>query len=234
MLQRLQPQQPFISNLPTSGSLLDIGCSNFERVDRLIGRRRPDLRIVGIERFEGGSSYGKPLAEPPDTGRRFPYERFACDAEHDRFPFEDESFDGVFFTHVIEHMNEKQHVLNEISRVLKPGGELYIETPGPASARVRRPKWLPNEYGGPINYHDDPTHLGEPLSIERMGELLTNAGLSTLRAGEFRMFGRAGMPLYAGLLAARVLPLRPDLRYTLCAAGVRNWIGFGIYVIAQK
>lgn len=46
-------------------------------------------------------------------------------------PFEDERFEGVIFSHVLEHVYKKEHrrALLEIRRVLKPGGRLYIEVP---------------------------------------------------------------------------------------------------------
>lgn len=46
-------------------------------------------------------------------------------------PFKNNSFDGVFCAHVIEHFNSKEALilLKEINRVLKKGGKLVIQTP---------------------------------------------------------------------------------------------------------
>lgn len=46
-------------------------------------------------------------------------------------PYESESVDKVYFFHVIEHIEERKHVLilSEIWRVLKPGAKLYIAYP---------------------------------------------------------------------------------------------------------
>ncbi len=44
-------------------------------------------------------------------------------------PFEDASFDAVFYYHVIEHVRDPERSLREIARVLKPGGSLFIGTP---------------------------------------------------------------------------------------------------------
>jgi 2-polyprenyl-3-methyl-5-hydroxy-6-metoxy-1,4-benzoquinol methylase len=46
----------------------------------------------------------------------------------DPFPFEDDFFDYVIFTEVIEHLPFPEHALSEINRVLKPGGKLLIST----------------------------------------------------------------------------------------------------------
>ncbi len=44
-------------------------------------------------------------------------------------PFEQGQFDAVFYHHVIEHVNDPHESICEISRVLKPGGWLFIGTP---------------------------------------------------------------------------------------------------------
>jgi len=44
----------------------------------------------------------------------------------DKLPFEDHSFDGVLLYAVIEHVRDKQSLLSECSRVLKPHGVLFM------------------------------------------------------------------------------------------------------------
>ncbi len=44
-------------------------------------------------------------------------------------PFPDNSFDAVICTEVLEHVAEPIKILNEIRRVLKPGGEIYLSVP---------------------------------------------------------------------------------------------------------
>jgi SAM-dependent methyltransferase len=63
-------------------------------------------------------------------------------------PFEDKSFDVVVYNHVIEHVPDQQKHLDEIARVLKPGGIVYLATPnkyGPMDPHYRLPlvSWLP-------------------------------------------------------------------------------------------
>lgn len=44
-------------------------------------------------------------------------------------PYENASFDSVFYHHVIEHVGNPRQSLREIARVLKPGGWLFVGTP---------------------------------------------------------------------------------------------------------
>ena len=50
-------------------------------------------------------------------------------APGDAMPFEDETFDCVVCTEVLEHCPDPAAVLAEIRRVLKPGGATFVTTP---------------------------------------------------------------------------------------------------------
>jgi ubiquinone/menaquinone biosynthesis C-methylase UbiE len=50
-------------------------------------------------------------------------------ASADDLPFKDASFDCVVCTEVLEHCRRPETVLGEISRVLRPGGRLFLTTP---------------------------------------------------------------------------------------------------------
>jgi predicted SAM-dependent methyltransferase len=45
------------------------------------------------------------------------------------YPFDDDSFDRVRLSHVIEHIQSITKTMEEIHRILRPGGELEITTP---------------------------------------------------------------------------------------------------------
>lgn len=55
----------------------------------------------------------------------------AVDIENDLLPFEDNSFDAIYFTEVLEHIAIKnpKYILPEFLRVLKPGGIFVLSTP---------------------------------------------------------------------------------------------------------
>lgn len=56
-----------------------------------------------------------------------PHVQFVADAH--RIPLPDATFDAVVVQAVLEHVLEPQRVVQELIRVLKPGGYIYAETP---------------------------------------------------------------------------------------------------------
>lgn len=65
-----------------------------------------------------------------------PIEEVVCNAERDRFPFSDESFDTVIAAEILEHLiYSPTHFLYEIQRVLRPGGRLILTTPNAVQLR---------------------------------------------------------------------------------------------------
>lgn len=92
------------------GKVLDIGCGSSRIVMSIPGCvgmdvQKPKLRFVhhhGVEAV-GASVYS--------------------------LPFRDAQFDQVIFSQVIEHIPLKPQIMQEITRVLKPGGTLIIGTP---------------------------------------------------------------------------------------------------------
>lgn len=57
------------------------------------------------------------------------------DAHH--LPFRGEAFKAIYMMHVLEHLERPGLALAEAARVLKPGGRLLIEVPGPLSSVFR-------------------------------------------------------------------------------------------------
>ena len=45
------------------------------------------------------------------------------------YPIEDNSFDEIIAKHIIEHLDHPQEFIEELCRVCKPGGTIFIETP---------------------------------------------------------------------------------------------------------
>lgn len=60
-----------------------------------------------------------------------------CDLNSEPLPYDDDCFDVVTFTEVIEHIENHRMVLREIFRVLKPGGHVVITTPNILNIKSR-------------------------------------------------------------------------------------------------
>ncbi len=60
-------------------------------------------------------------------GKRYAEQDYVCDLA--AIPVEDERFDHVLLTQVLEHIPEPAKALAELHRVLKPGGTLWLTAP---------------------------------------------------------------------------------------------------------
>jgi ADP-heptose:LPS heptosyltransferase len=87
----------------TRGRVLEIGCGTEKAFPHFIG-------------YDSGHHFGKGAAD------------VLGDAA-DLSLFADESFDAVFSSHVLEHMEDMRSALNEWCRVIKPGGHLCLYVP---------------------------------------------------------------------------------------------------------
>lgn len=100
-----------------TGDMLDVGCG--EMPFRYAVPR--EVRYTGID-----------VPEAISFGMRGRDEIVPFDGH--RIPFDDDSFDLVLCTEVLEHSPEPQQLIDEMLRVLRPGGELVATIP--FSARV--------------------------------------------------------------------------------------------------
>jgi SAM-dependent methyltransferase len=71
-----------------------------------------------------------------------------ADAAH--LPFPDRAFDAVISNHSLEHFHDLAASLDEIGRVLKPTGALYIAVPDASTFSDRLYRWLARG-GGHVN-----------------------------------------------------------------------------------
>lgn len=97
--------------MPAGQRVLDVGCGNGIALEAL--KSWPQRCGVDV------SDELLKLACAKGVDARF------CDVDNTALPFPDQSFDLVLSSDVIEHVLHTDHLLNEINRVLKPGG-LYV------------------------------------------------------------------------------------------------------------
>lgn len=199
----------FVAGTPRNGSLLDLGSSDGETLCHMF-ELRPDLKFASVD------IAGRPARTPEDTS-------FAqANLELDKLPWGNESFDSITCMHVVEHLRTQTNLWREIARLLKPGGRVYVETPGLESVTTASP---PVAVRGKVtlNFYDDPTHIA-PVPIPEAASAARGLGLTVKESGRSRnwLFA-ASYPFFSVLPATRK-------RYVARL----HWLGWSVYLIAEK
>ena len=117
---------PLFAAAATEGlrpAALDIGCATGALLPAL---RERGWAPQGVEISEAQARYGESRHGLPI---------FAGRLEEARFP--DSSFDLVHASHLIEHLNDPASFLDEVARVLSPGGLLVLTTPNSDGFQAR-------------------------------------------------------------------------------------------------
>jgi SAM-dependent methyltransferase len=195
----------FVAETPRNGKLLDIGASDGETLNHF-HELRPDLK-----------SFATDIAGAPEkypAGTQF----HRGDIERDSLPWPDKSFDSITCMHLVEHLHDHTLLFSEISRLLKPKGRVYFETPHPKTLK------LPSAKGKfTVNFFDDPTHV-DVVTANRIAELSGANGLRIKRSGISRnLIFTAAYPFYFFRAPSRQ-------RFT----ALTHWIGWSAYLIAEK
>lgn len=100
-------------------AVLDLGCAGGFLAEALDDR---GARVTGIDPASEAIAAARAHAE--DAGRTITYDVGLGES----LPYGDAIFDAVACVDVLEHVNDLQQVLNEVARVLKPGGMFFFDT----------------------------------------------------------------------------------------------------------
>ncbi|WP_328871160.1 class I SAM-dependent methyltransferase [Streptomyces sp. NBC_00287] len=107
----------------TPGTILDIGCGDGTAA-AVAAPLLPGHRIIGVDWSQDALRRARTrLACSPVRG----------ELTDGGLPFRSESADAVLFSEVIEHLVDPDAALDEIRRVLRPGGHLMLSTPNLAA-----------------------------------------------------------------------------------------------------
>lgn len=141
------------------GTLLDIGCSSGGFLRTLKGA---DWKLYGIE-------------ISPEEARRAEASSGAQVFVGGilNAPFSEASFDVITGFHVLEHVSDPNHVIENMWKWLKPGGILYLHVPNieALEARIFRSYW----YGLELprhSYHFSPISLSRLFAHFQFDEIL--------------------------------------------------------------
>jgi ubiquinone/menaquinone biosynthesis C-methylase UbiE len=118
------------SAVPATGpaAVLDVGCGYGNHLFMLNSQlgKRPELRCVGVNLDQNQLSYAQTFARNVEGYANCEF--LHADLEKS-LPFDDETFDAVGLSDVLEHMTSPAAALRELIRITKPGGTLVISTP---------------------------------------------------------------------------------------------------------
>jgi SAM-dependent methyltransferase len=143
--------------------------------------RRRGARAVALDLATTKLSRGSQFAGPPAL--------IEGDALH--LPFQDASFDRVMSICAIEHFDDGERALDEMARVLAPGGELVMS----ADSLTLAEHW-PKLYRA----HCDRYHVKRTYSHQELTGLLAARGLAVLEY-RYQFRSRRAQRMYLGLSA---------------------------------
>ena len=134
--------------LKQQGVVLDAGCGMGRHLRFLA--KQPNLRIVGVDRNTGALREAlTSLEKMPDA---LSTDYLVSEADINRLPFADASFDCVICSEVLEHIPDHEAAVKELIRILKPEGTFVISVPRYYSEKIC---WLiSNDY-----YHSEGGHI---------------------------------------------------------------------------
>ena len=112
--------------LSSSSRILELGCGDGSLWQRNMDRIPEHWDITLTDFSEGMLQDAKDRLTENGSSRPF---RF-IQADVRAIPFPDGSFDAVLANHMLYHVNNRHEALQEIYRVLKPGGRFYASTIG--------------------------------------------------------------------------------------------------------
>ena len=169
------------AHLPCA-SLLDAGCGD-GRYFHVIAADPPTERLAGCDISE------RILATARKTAERVGLAPELVRANVESLPFEDDSFDLVFCTQVLEHLLSPAEGVRELARVLRPGGVLLLSADH-AQNTVTRVLYAPRlavvGLLGMRNRHAPVLFPEHRFAVEELERTLTDAGLAVEHVETFR------------------------------------------------
>ncbi len=170
----------FVDDLLTSGGIsgevLDVGTGT-ALIPLELSRRHTSIRTVGVDLSPAMLDLG--MANVVQAGFQARITLQHTDANG--LPFEDDRFHAVMSNSIVHHVPKPSGVLQEVWRVLKPGGRIFVRD-------LMRPKdvvrleWLVETYAGdgtPRQRELFSDSLHAALRLDEIRELIAELGVST-------------------------------------------------------
>lgn len=200
--------------LPRQGKVLDVGCVGYQQA-----RIAQHLGLTGLKHY--GVDWGTPEGMPEG----FIFKQ--ANLNDSPIPFEDDQFDFVVVSHIIEHLHDPVPFFGDCVRVCKPGGIVYFEAPS------ERTLWVPGnphydaENCNTLSFFDDPTHVLRVWTPQGFHRLAQCYGCEPIKSG--RLFSWIHR-----LLSPLTIPFCLLTRHPLLETCVWQTVGWASYLIARK
>jgi SAM-dependent methyltransferase len=203
----LDTRAKFVASTPNKGALLDLGSSDGNTLGHF-AELRPDLQ------FFSADIAGQPSNYP--AGCQFQ----RADLEKERLSWPDGSMDAITCMHLVEHLKNLNLLMEEVARLLKPGGRVYFETPHPKTLALQS---LPGAAAGTItmNFYDDCTHT-QIVPTGALAQGARKCGLEVVKSGISRNWVFVTARLFSLFLPAKQK-----------AVARIHWTGWSAYLIAR-
>lgn len=148
------------------GKILDIGCGNGRFLQMI--ECQGDIEGYGLEMASNSALRAKVI-----IGDRLQIGTLQADSYPEAY------FDAITLFHVFEHLTDPKGYLENIQRILKPGGILYISFPNIDSlqSRIFKGDWL---------HLDPPRHLFF-FGPNRFKEIMADYGFNTINEKHFNI-----------------------------------------------
>jgi demethylmenaquinone methyltransferase/2-methoxy-6-polyprenyl-1,4-benzoquinol methylase len=161
--------------------------------------RRRGCRVVGLDQSPEMLAAGRERVEAAGLGDHIRL----IEGSADRLPFPNSSFDALTFTYLLRYVEDPASTLQELARVVRPGGtlaalefglprgiwrplwELYVRVGLPVAGRLISPGW--HEVGAFLGPSIREFHGRLPL--RRQLELWRSAGLEDVQARRLSLGG---------------------------------------------
>lgn len=113
------PNDPALELIPPEAiRILDVGCGTGENA-RVLKAHNPSRYVSGLTISEREADIASAVMD----------EVIVADVEKWELPASEQGFDGIFFSHILEHLTFPQQLLERARQWLNPGGHVVIAIP---------------------------------------------------------------------------------------------------------
>jgi len=137
--------------------VLDIGCDNGQR----------DFKLAPFVRKITALDYQKEHVDQAQEWQKKHGSQnidFLVLSAENKLPFSNNQFDKILFLDVLEPLNNRQQIMKECFRTLKPGGLMILAVPNSQTP------WKKFQKSAGLNYYSDPNHKIEYTEEEIIRE----------------------------------------------------------------